>query len=238
MIVINTLGTDKFTFNGIEYFKNFTSLVFGDYIKIQNTYNDITLKVLNNDLFLYSDITVDGLTYASPELLQSALLSVLYSSGRDETNSDFKLIDKVFNISHTGTTANVTVYTINIPANTFKEGSRFYVKAEIEKIDNNAVYALRFRFNNNLSTGLLYAKLNISATLDYYGFERTVSFTDTQAVTMRANAGSNNTDRNTSDVFSKVDFDTTQSADFELQVQLGSSLDTVIVRNLMLINIE
>jgi len=154
------------------------------------------------------------------------------------SDSDIELIDKVFNISHTGTTANTTVYTINIPANTFKEGSRFYVKAEIEKIDNNAVYALRFRFNNNLSTGLLYAKLNISATLDYYGFERTVSFTDTQAVTMRANAGSNNTDRNTSDVFSKVDFDTTQSADFEFQIQLGSSLDTVIVRNLMLINIE
>lgn len=153
-------------------------------------------------------------------------------------DNDIKLLGKTFNISHTGTTGNTTVYSLNIPANTFQEGSRLKVSGEIEKINNNAVWALRFRFNNNLSTTDLYAKVLISASLDYYGFERTISFTDTQAVTMRSNNSANNTDRLATDVWSKINFDFTQSADFELRLQLADATDELIVRNLALTYIE
>lgn len=78
MIVINTVNSERFSLNGIEYFKNFTPVVAGDSISILNTYaNCFTLVNSTN----YSQFTVDGVTYASVALLQSALLPVIYSRG-------------------------------------------------------------------------------------------------------------------------------------------------------------
>lgn len=76
MIVINTVDSQRFSFNGIEYFKNFTPVIAGDTIKIVNTY-DSNLQLLASTN--YADFTVDGSSYASAALLQSALLPVLFT---------------------------------------------------------------------------------------------------------------------------------------------------------------
>lgn len=76
MIVINTVDAQRFSLNGIEYFKNFTPVVAGDTIKIVNTYgNCIDLLASTN----YINFTVDGNNYLNVFDLQNALLPVLYS---------------------------------------------------------------------------------------------------------------------------------------------------------------
>lgn len=77
MIVINNIDSQRFTFNGVEYFKNFTPIVIGDKIRILNTY-DSSIELTDSPR-LFSEFEVDGLTYASVTLLQSDLLPVLYS---------------------------------------------------------------------------------------------------------------------------------------------------------------
>jgi len=81
MIVINTVNSQRFSLDGVEYFKNFLSRVFGNKIKIYNAYdsNDVAI-----DVEIYSNIQLNGVVYASATLLQQALLSVIYT--RDSLN--------------------------------------------------------------------------------------------------------------------------------------------------------
>lgn len=76
MIVINTVNAQKFSKDGIEYFKNFTPVVAGDSVRIVNTY-DSRLEIVPSTN--YANFTVDGSTYGSAALLQSALLPVLFT---------------------------------------------------------------------------------------------------------------------------------------------------------------
>jgi hypothetical protein len=77
MIVINNIDNQRFTFNGVEYFKNFTPIVVGNKIKIVNTY-DSNIE-LTDYPSLFSDYSLDGVVYANVNLLQSALLPVIYT---------------------------------------------------------------------------------------------------------------------------------------------------------------
>ena len=76
MITINEITTNRFSLNGIEYFKNFTPVVRGDYITIVNTYD---ARIVLSQPVIYSDFTIDGNTYANVELTQSALLDVIFT---------------------------------------------------------------------------------------------------------------------------------------------------------------
>ena len=77
MITINTISDIKFSFNGVNYLKNFTPIVVGDKIRILNTYDS---KIeLTDAPTLFSDFTLDGLTYANVALLQDALLLVIFT---------------------------------------------------------------------------------------------------------------------------------------------------------------
>jgi len=77
MIVINNVDSQKFSFNGVEYFKNFTPIVVGDKIRILNTY-DSSIE-LTDAPRLFSEFEVNGIVYASASLLQTALLPILYT---------------------------------------------------------------------------------------------------------------------------------------------------------------
>lgn len=85
MIVINNIDSQRFTFNGVEYFKNFTPVVVGNKIRVLNTY-DSSIE-LTDAPRLYSDFEVDGVVYASVSLLQTALLPILYT--RNSLVGDF-----------------------------------------------------------------------------------------------------------------------------------------------------
>ncbi|MNK21304.1 hypothetical protein D3C87_395580 [compost metagenome] len=76
MNIINTLNDKRFTFNGIQYFKNYVSVVHGNKIEIFNCYERKDVLV---ELALYDQFTVNGTVYSSAAQLQEALLPVLYS---------------------------------------------------------------------------------------------------------------------------------------------------------------
>lgn len=85
MIVINNVDSQKFTFNGVEYFKNFTPVVVGNKIRVLNTY-DSSIE-LTDAPRLYSDFEVDGIVYVNVIDLQTALLPILYT--RNSLVGDF-----------------------------------------------------------------------------------------------------------------------------------------------------
>lgn len=81
MVIINTVNSQRFSFEGIEYFKNFLSRVYGAKIKIYNAY-DATDTLLEAENF--DNVELNGVVYGSVALLQQQLLNVIYS--RDSLN--------------------------------------------------------------------------------------------------------------------------------------------------------
>lgn len=78
MIAIVNINSEKFTFNGIPYYKNFMGIVAGEYVHIVNVY-DSKIALTKDGPVKYDEITVNGNSYASAALLQNALLPVLYT---------------------------------------------------------------------------------------------------------------------------------------------------------------
>jgi hypothetical protein len=76
MNFINTVNDRRFSFNGIEYFKNYLSKIVGDKITIYNCYDN---KDEMLSLAVYSDVNVNGTVYTSAKQLQAAILEVMYS---------------------------------------------------------------------------------------------------------------------------------------------------------------
>ena len=82
MIIINTVSTNKFSVDGIEYYKNFMPVVRGNTIAVANVY-DSKIDLTNSQD--YTQFNVNGTIYGSVALAQSALLPVLFS--RDAATS-------------------------------------------------------------------------------------------------------------------------------------------------------
>jgi len=85
MIVINNIDSQKFSFNGVEYYKNFTPIVIGDKIRILNTY-DSSIELTDSPR-LYSEFSVNDLVFDNVASLQSYLLPIVFS--RLSLNGDF-----------------------------------------------------------------------------------------------------------------------------------------------------
>lgn len=77
-VVIVNVNSTTLSINGIEYLKNFMSIVTGDLVKILNTYDS---KVVIQENTIYSDYTIDGGGFSSAADLQSALKDVLFTRG-------------------------------------------------------------------------------------------------------------------------------------------------------------
>lgn len=76
MFVINSVDSERFELDGIQYFKNFLSSVKGTKISIYNAYDRRDERI---PLVLYTDIRLNGVVYGSAALLQAALLPVIYT---------------------------------------------------------------------------------------------------------------------------------------------------------------
>jgi hypothetical protein len=85
MIVINNIDSQRFSFNGVEYYKNFTPIVIGDKIRILNTY-DSSIELTDSPR-LYSEFSVNDLVFDNVASLQSYLLPIIFS--RLSLNGDF-----------------------------------------------------------------------------------------------------------------------------------------------------
>lgn len=77
MITINTISASKFSYNGINYFKNFTPVVSGNKISILNTY-DACISLTSAPTH-FSEYVVNGQTFANVALLQDALLPIIFT---------------------------------------------------------------------------------------------------------------------------------------------------------------
>lgn len=76
MIVINTVNAQRFSLNGIEYFKNYLSYVAGDSVAVYNAYDRRDIRV---ELTHFSQFEVNGDSFTSAADLQAALLDVIYT---------------------------------------------------------------------------------------------------------------------------------------------------------------
>jgi hypothetical protein len=87
MIVLTTVNNRRFRLNGIEYLKNYITVVHGNRVEIFNCYerSDVLVPLTHYDQF-----TVNGAVYESAIELQSALLDVLYSRIMASTDAVFE----------------------------------------------------------------------------------------------------------------------------------------------------
>jgi hypothetical protein len=76
MIEINSVNAQRFSIDGIEYFKNFLSSVVGAKVTIYNAYDVRDVRVSFES---YQNIRLNGVVYGNVVLLQSALLPVIYT---------------------------------------------------------------------------------------------------------------------------------------------------------------
>ena len=116
MIVINTVSSSRFSIDGIEYFKNFMPIARGNTIAIINAYDS---KIDLSGAKAYDQFNIDSVVYATLELTQSALLSVLFSRvAADNVLPLIRDLNSNDSVSHTGDTTETIVKTYTIPANT------------------------------------------------------------------------------------------------------------------------
>jgi len=107
MITINTISPTRFSFNGVIYHKNFMPFVTGNKIAIINVYDGCI--TLTDAPTIFSDYTVNGVTYSSVNDLQSVLLDVIYTRN--------SLTNAAITLTTTGNSgaATLTGITLNIP---------------------------------------------------------------------------------------------------------------------------
>ena len=83
--VINTVNTQRFSLNGVQYFKNFTSFVVGNEIQVFSAYDRTFCLIPFTD---FTEIKLDGTIYTDVESLQAALLPVIYTRATLGTSTD------------------------------------------------------------------------------------------------------------------------------------------------------
>lgn len=75
MHIINTVNSKRFSLNGIEYLKNYVTEVSGSNIRVFNCYDNCDELL---PLTPYNNFLVNGVSFATVNQLQAALLDVLY----------------------------------------------------------------------------------------------------------------------------------------------------------------
>lgn len=111
MRIIETVSAQRFSLDGIEYFKNYISEVAGNQITIFNAYDRKDVRV---DWEHFGNVEVNGIVYGNSADLQSALLPVIYTrnslapsgGGVQTVNEEAPDIDG--NVTVDGTNINVT----------------------------------------------------------------------------------------------------------------------------------
>lgn len=76
MTTINTVNIQRFSCDGIQYFKNFLSRVEGNRITIYNAYDSRDELVSN---VLFSELLLNGVVYPNVALLQQNLLPIIFN---------------------------------------------------------------------------------------------------------------------------------------------------------------
>ena len=112
-VTIVNVNNTTFSLDGVEYLKNFMSVVYGDKVEIVNVYDS---SFVLKERTIYSDWTIDGGGYASAILLQSDLKDVIYNRDNIGTELGYKIINNTsdFNTLVTGGTSGTWLFLSNI----------------------------------------------------------------------------------------------------------------------------
>ena len=113
MNIISTINGKRFSFNNIQYLKNYVTEVHGNKIEIFNCYEREDVLA---ELARYSTFMVDGVRYPNALALQAALLPVLYSRsnlGGDSPDIDQDNIEIVHYIRSASASAESVLAQIN-----------------------------------------------------------------------------------------------------------------------------
>jgi hypothetical protein len=113
MNIISTINDKRFSFNNIQYLKNYVTEVHGNKIEIFNCYEreDVLAELAH-----YSTFMVDGVRYPNALALQAALLPVLYSRsnlGGDSPDIDQDNIDIFYYMRSASASAESVLAQIN-----------------------------------------------------------------------------------------------------------------------------
>lgn len=92
MIIILNINSEKFSLNGIPYFKNFMPHVVAGKLKIVNIYDS---KFVLTELDVFTNYLVDDVLFESVSELQDALLPVLYTRNSLNFTSDLPYYNQI-----------------------------------------------------------------------------------------------------------------------------------------------
>jgi hypothetical protein len=157
MITINTISPTRFSFNGVTYHKNFMPFVTGNKIAIINVYDGCI--TLTDAPTIFSDFTVNGVTYSSVNDLQSALLDVIYTRN--------SLTNAAITLTTTGNSgaATLTGITLNIPNYIGGTGTTNY----LPKFTGGSTLGNSLIFDNGTNVGIGTTTPSVFALVDANG---------------------------------------------------------------------
>ena len=93
MIIINNVSDSRFSFNGIQYFKNYITKVAGDRIIIFNAYDSKDVLV---DWTLFDQIQMNDVVYGSVNLLQLNIIDTCYTRNIDQSGQGWQKLTETF----------------------------------------------------------------------------------------------------------------------------------------------
>lgn len=145
-VIINTVNNERFSLNGIEYFKNFTSFIAGSKIHIFSAYDRLHELA---PFTLYTDIVLNGVVHGSVSALQSAILPVIYTRATLGSGSSTVVPSRItvfgnkfFLIKHPANNnpANVDILELNdFITDGFRDANEFWYSARYKTLADKDV---------------------------------------------------------------------------------------------------
>jgi hypothetical protein len=144
MYIITSINDKKFSLNGIQYLKNYLSATYNQKIEIFNCYERQDVLV---EQTVYSEFSVNGITYNSAAALQAALLDVLYSRSNmgsaspEQDNIDIK---KTFFFGLNDTNTQILASINSIPAYVVNEAQSVWFIGNITYVPSSGTPPLPY----------------------------------------------------------------------------------------------
>jgi hypothetical protein len=144
MYIITSINDKKFSLNGIQYLKNYLSATYNQKIEIFNCYERQDVLV---EQTVYSEFSVNGITYNSAAALQAALLDVLYSRSNmgsaspEQDNIDIK---KTFFFGLNDTNTQILASINSIPAYVVNEAQSVWFIGNINYVPSSGTPPLPY----------------------------------------------------------------------------------------------
>ncbi|MBA4154148.1 hypothetical protein [Flavobacterium sp.] len=145
MNIIVNINSQKFSLNGVPYFKNFMPHVINNYLRIVNCYDS---KLILCEFSEVSNFSVNGVVYATVNELQNALLPVLYSRNTlGSVGGSIQELDRIVSLGTEVLDANEVTYGV---------GFTWYINQVLNANDGDVLIELPLASDNMYRRHLIY----------------------------------------------------------------------------------